>query len=69
MIVSGIDPHKQTHTAVAIDGRSGRVLAELAVRARTKGFQRLPTWARGLDDERRSPSRTAATSPGISSDT
>lgn len=53
MIVIGIDPHKQTHTAVAIDGGTGQVLAELTLRARAKGFDRLVSWARELDDERR----------------
>lgn len=52
MIVIGIDPHKQTHTAVAVDGATGKVLAELTVRARTPGFERLVQWARRLDEER-----------------
>jgi len=52
VIVIGIDPHKQTHTAVAIDGVTGQVLAELTVKARTPGFERLVEWARSLDDER-----------------
>ncbi|HZD79856.1 MAG TPA: IS110 family transposase [Actinomycetota bacterium] len=52
MIVVGIDPHKQTHTAVAIDGATGRKVGELTVRARSRGFERLLSWARGLDEER-----------------
>ncbi len=52
MIVVGIDPHKQTHTAVAVDEATGRVLGELTVRARTPGFDRLLAWARSLDAER-----------------
>lgn len=48
----GIDPHKQTHTAVAVDAASGRSLAELTVKARTPGFERLVEWARELDQER-----------------
>lgn len=52
MIVVGIDPHKQTHTAVAVDAVSGRVLCELTVPARRAGFERLVEWARGLDEER-----------------
>jgi transposase len=52
VIVIGIDPHKQTHTAVAVDGATGGVLAELTVKARTPGFERLVTWARELDQER-----------------
>lgn len=53
MIVVGIDPHKQTHTAVAIDGVTGQVIGELTVRARTKGLERLLAWGRDLDEERR----------------
>ena len=52
MIVIGIDPHKQTHTAVAVDGATGKVLADLTIKARTPGFERLLEWARALDDER-----------------
>ena len=52
MIVVGIDPHKQTHTAVAVDASTGQVLTELTVRARTPGFERLVEWARAVDDER-----------------
>lgn len=53
MIVVGIDPHKQTHTAVAIDAATGRKLAELTVKAREPGFEQLVRWARGLDPERK----------------
>lgn len=52
MIVIGIDPHMQTHTAVAVDHATGRVLAELTVKARTPGFERLVSWARDLDPQR-----------------
>ncbi len=52
MIVIGIDPHMQTHTAVAIDAATGAVRAELTVKARTPGFERLVDWARQLDAER-----------------
>jgi len=52
VIVIGIDPHKQTHTAVAVEQATGRVLAELTVRARRPGFERLVAWARALDEQR-----------------
>jgi transposase len=52
VIVIGIDPHKQTHTAVALDAATGRVVSELTVPARTPGFERLVEWARSLDGER-----------------
>jgi transposase len=52
VIVVGIDPHKQTHTAVAVDRATGEVLAELTIRARRQGFERLVEWARDLDADR-----------------
>jgi transposase len=52
VIVIGIDPHKQTHTAVAVNGSTGEVLGELTVRARRQGFEQLVSWARRLGDER-----------------
>lgn len=51
MIVVGIDPHKKTHTAVAVDA-AGKRLAELTFRAERKGFEKLLVWARRVDDER-----------------
>lgn len=48
----GIDPHKQTHTAVAIDALTGEVRGERTVRARSGGYEQLVVWARALDDER-----------------
>jgi transposase len=52
VIVIGIDPHKQTHTAVAVESGSGELLSERTVKARTKGHGQLLLWARGLDRER-----------------
>jgi transposase len=51
VIVVGIDPHKKTHTAVAVDGATGAEVATVTVKARTKGHERLLSWARGLDAE------------------
>lgn len=51
-IVIGVDAHKKTHTAVAVDQASGRQLDELTVAAREKGFERLVAWARRLDTDR-----------------
>ena len=48
----GIDPHKKTHTAVAVDWTTGAQVAELTVKARAKGYERLLSWARSLDPER-----------------
>ena len=51
VIVVGVDPHKKTHTAAAVQ-QSGQSVAEVTVKARLKGFERLLAWARELDDER-----------------
>jgi transposase len=44
----GVDPHKDTHTVVAVDS-TGRQLAQLTVAARSGGHLRLLEWAHGLD--------------------
>jgi transposase len=52
VIVIGVDPHKQTHTAVAVEGGSGELRGERTVSARRDGQERLLGWARTLDGER-----------------
>jgi transposase len=52
VIVVGIDPHKKTHTAVAVDASTGAEVCQLTVKARTKGHERLLAWARSLDGSR-----------------
>lgn len=52
MIVLGVDPHKKTHTVVAVD-QAGRKIAELTFPARQAGFDKMLVWARALGDERR----------------
>jgi transposase len=44
MMVFGVDPHKQTHTAVAVD-ELGRRTAERTVRTRRDGHLQLLVWA------------------------
>ena len=44
MIVIGIDSHKRTHTAVAVDG-TGRKLAERTLPATSAGHLELVRWA------------------------
>jgi transposase len=44
MVVIGIDPHKRSHTAVAVDEAS-RKLGQLTVDADDEGFLRLWAWA------------------------
>jgi transposase len=44
MVVIGIDPHKRSHTAVAVD-EAGRKLGQLTIASDAQGFLRLWTWA------------------------
>lgn len=48
MIIVGVDTHKQTHTAVAIDAVTGQVLGERTASATRSGFSEHLDWARGL---------------------
>ncbi len=52
MIVIGVDPHKQTHTAAAVDAAAGELLGERTVKARRVGQEQLLAWARGYGEER-----------------
>jgi hypothetical protein len=52
MIVIGVDPHKQTHTAAAVDRQTGELLGELTVKGNEEGHARLLEWARELAGER-----------------
>ena len=51
MLTIGIDPHKQTHSGVAVDPL-GVQIAQRTVAARREGFGQLLEWARKLDRER-----------------
>jgi transposase len=51
VIVIGIDPHKQTHTAAAV-GAAGALVGELTVAATPEGASRLLAWASGFGSER-----------------
>ena len=52
MIVIGIDPHKQSHTAAVVDETTAELRGERTVRARRAGFEQLLDWARSLGSER-----------------
>jgi transposase len=52
VIVIGVDPHKQTHTAAVVDERSGGLRGERTVKARRDGHEQLLGWARTLGGER-----------------
>ena len=51
MLTIGIDPHKQTHSGVAVDPLGVQV-AQRTVAARREGFGQLLEWGRKLDSER-----------------
>ena len=51
MVTIGVDPHKQTHSGVAVDPL-GSELARRTAPAGRDGFGQLLEWARGLDGER-----------------
>jgi transposase len=48
VITIGIDPHKRTHTAVAVSG-VGQLLCEITIDADEAGQEELLTWAHGLE--------------------
>jgi transposase len=52
VIVIGVDPHKQTHTAAAVDAALGELRGERTVRAHRAGHEQLLGWARALAGER-----------------
>ena len=52
MIVIGVDPHKQTHTAAAVEAAVGELLDERTVKARQQGHRQLLAWGRSLGGER-----------------
>ena len=51
MVLIGVDPHKATHTAVAVDA-SEQPIARLTVRSDRHQLQRLLAWAGPLGAER-----------------
>ena len=52
MIVIGADPHKSTHTGVAVDSATGELRSSETVAARRAGHAQLLDWARALDEQR-----------------
>jgi transposase len=53
MIVIGADPHKRTHTLVAVDAATGEQLGCETVAATTAGSDRALAWSRRLGDRER----------------
>ena len=52
MIVIGVDPHKQSHTAAVVEQATGELLGARTIKACRGGFEQLLAWARSLDGER-----------------
>ncbi|MTD43646.1 IS110 family transposase [Conexibacter sp. W3-3-2] len=52
MIVIGVDAHKATHTAAAVNGLTAELLGDVTVKARQHGHAQLLAWASGLDEQR-----------------
>jgi transposase len=48
VITIGIDPHKDTHTAAAVEDATGQLLGELTVPGTDEGHHQLRSWAHGL---------------------
>jgi transposase len=51
VITIGIDPHKDTHTAAAVDDATGQLLDELTVPGTEAGHERLIAWAQAVSGE------------------
>jgi transposase len=52
VVIIGVDPHKRTHTASAVEPASGTVLATLQIDASLAGYRQLLRWASGFDERR-----------------
>jgi transposase len=52
MIVIGADAHKGSHALAAVDGGTGVLVGELAIKANDDGHRRVLRWARELAGER-----------------
>ena len=52
MMVIGIDPHKSTHTATAVDPQTNRAVASVRIQACLADYHRMLSWARQFDQRR-----------------
>ena len=46
MMVIGVDPHKSTHTATAVDPQTNQPVASVRIQATLSEYRRMLTWAR-----------------------
>ena len=52
MVIIGVDPHKRTHTASAVDAATNRVLAMLQIDSSLADYRRLLRWASSFQQRR-----------------
>ena len=52
MMIIGVDPHKNTHTATAVDPHTNQAAASIRIQASLADYRRLLTWARQFDQRR-----------------
>jgi transposase len=52
VVIIGVDPHKRTHTASALEPGSHRVLATLQIDATLAGYWQLARWAARFEARR-----------------
>jgi transposase len=52
VITIGVDPHKRSHTAAAVNSATGELCDQLTVASDQTGHERLIEWARALGEER-----------------
>ena len=52
MMIIGVDPHKSTHTATAVDPQTNRAVASVRIQASLADYRRMLTWARQFDQRR-----------------
>ena len=52
VVIIGVDPHKRTHTASALEPGTHRVLATVQVDATLAGYRQLARWAARFSDRR-----------------
>ena len=52
LVIIGVDPHKRTHTASALEPGTHRVVATVQIDATLAGYRQLVRWAARFEDRR-----------------
>ena len=58
-MIIGVDPHKSTHTATAVDAATNTAVASVRVAASAVGYRRLLGWAEQFPERRSQGSEPA----------